>query len=102
MPGSCIPARLAIPRYPGKEPVIPASVRTALLQPFARPTRPFLTALAAAGMLGALLLTPAGHLETPPLSTIAEGTSAAAASAQPLAAPLLDSSSLGERGGGPI
>jgi soluble lytic murein transglycosylase-like protein len=65
-----------------------------VLQPFARPTRPFLTALAAAGMLGALLLTPAGHLETPPLSTLAEGTSAAPASAPPLAVPLVDSSSL--------
>jgi hypothetical protein len=82
------------PNTSGKEPVIPASVRAALLQPFSRPTRPFLTALAATGMLGALLLTPAGHLETPPLSAIVEGRPAGLPEAQPTVAPLLDSTTL--------
>ena len=82
------------PNTSGKEPVIPASVRAALLQPFSRPSRPFLTALAATGMLGALLLTPAGHLETPPLSAIAEGRPAGVPEAQPTVAPLLDSTTL--------
>ena len=41
-----------------------------MLQPFSRPSRPFLTSLAATGLAGALLLTPAAHLDTPSLSTI--------------------------------
>jgi hypothetical protein len=82
-----------IPSISGKEPVIPASARAALLQPFFRPSRPFLTSLAAAGMVGALLLTPAGHLETPPLSTLAERPTGLP-DAQGVVIPLLDSTTL--------
>lgn len=80
------------PGLSGKEPVIPASVRAVLLQPFFRPSRPFLTSLATAGMVGALLLTPAGHLETPRLSTIA-AKPAGLPDGQPMAAPV-DSTTL--------
>ena len=44
-------------------------------------------------MVGALLLTPAGHLETPPLSTIAAGRPAGVSDGPPVAAPL-DSTTL--------
>jgi soluble lytic murein transglycosylase-like protein len=73
VPGSCVPAPVAHCEHSGKEPVIPVSVSATLQQPFIRPSRPFLTALAATGLAGALLLTPATHLETPSLDIIVAG-----------------------------
>jgi soluble lytic murein transglycosylase-like protein len=78
----------------GKELVIPATVRVVLLQPFSRPSRSFLTALAAAGMVGALLLTPAGHLETPSLSTLTEERPSDLPDPQAAVTPVMDSTSL--------
>ena len=65
-----------------------------MLQPFSRPSRAFLTSLAAGGMLGALLLTPVGHFSTAPLSPPAEDPSAGLADTQPATTPLADSASL--------
>jgi transglycosylase-like protein with SLT domain len=78
----------------GKEPVIPAWVRASLLQPFSRPTRPFLTVLASAALLGALLLTPAGHLETPGLGTIVAGGADGLSGDRPADGARLDSTTL--------
>jgi soluble lytic murein transglycosylase-like protein len=49
---------------------------SAFLRPLTTPTRPFLTFLAAAGFIGALLLTPTAQLETQPFRRIvsARGT----------------------------
>lgn len=94
MPGSCVPAPLATPSYLGKEPVIPASVRALLLQPFFRPSRPFLTSLAATGLAGALLLTPAAHLNTPSLSITVAKRPAGLLSAPSATATLVDSTGL--------
>jgi Transglycosylase SLT domain len=43
-----------------------------------RPSRPFLTVLAAAGFVGALLLTPSTHMGTPPLGSLKMGKRAVA------------------------
>jgi hypothetical protein len=43
---------------------------SAFLRPLTTPSRPFLTFLAAAGFIGALLLTPTAHLDTPPVRGI--------------------------------
>ncbi len=64
-------------------------------QPFTRPSRPFLTFLAAAGFIGALLLTPPAHLETPSVSTIAAARPSFPAGARgPIPNPSADSSTL--------
>jgi soluble lytic murein transglycosylase-like protein len=76
-----------------KEPVIPATVRALLSQPFSQPSRPFLTSLAAAGLVGALLLTPAAHLETTPLSSVA-GRPTGSPIDLPTATPVVDSTTL--------
>jgi hypothetical protein len=78
----------------GKEPVIPVSVRATLQQPFIRPSRPFLTALAATGLAGALLLTPATHLETPSLNTIVASRPAELTDAPATVSTLDDSTTL--------
>lgn len=72
MPGSCVPARLAIQvTSKRKGPVIQATQSFSWKQPFSRPSRAFLTFLAAAGFVGALLLTPPAHLGTPSWKSIA-------------------------------
>jgi soluble lytic murein transglycosylase-like protein len=43
---------------------------SAFLRPLTTPSRSFVTFLAAAGFVGALLLTPAAHFDTPPLRSI--------------------------------
>ena len=47
---------------------------SAFLRPLTRPSRPFLTFLAAAGFFGALLLTPAAQLDTPPIRSVVTAT----------------------------
>jgi hypothetical protein len=49
----------------------PNSPQTAAARGRYRPSRPFLVALALCGLSGALLLTPASGLETPPIATVA-------------------------------
>jgi hypothetical protein len=95
VPGSCVPAPAAHCERSGKEPVIPVSVSAILQQPFIRPSRPFLTALAATGLAGALLLTPATHLETPSLDIIV--TSRPAELSAPATVSTLDDSTTLER-----
>lgn len=73
---------------------MPVSVRVTLLQPLSRPSRPFLTALAATGLAGALLLTPARHLETPSLDTIVAGWPTDLSAAPTAASTLVDSTTL--------
>src|SRR5688572_6770047 len=43
---------------------------SAFLRPLTAPSRPFVTFLAAAGFVGALLLTPTADFDTPPLRSI--------------------------------
>jgi soluble lytic murein transglycosylase-like protein len=57
---------------------------SAFLRPLTTPSRPFLTFLAAAGFMGALLLTPAAHFETPPLRSIVSARSATAPVRKPV------------------
>jgi hypothetical protein len=47
-----------------------AMLKTSWSQPLLRPTRPFLTVLAATGFVGALLLTPSLRLGAPPMARI--------------------------------
>jgi soluble lytic murein transglycosylase-like protein len=94
VPGSCVPASCAKPQPRRKESVIPASVRAVLLQPFYRPSRSFLTSLAATGLAAALLLTPATHLDTPSLSTIVAPRHIALLNPPSATVTLVDSTSL--------
>lgn len=96
MPGSCVPARLANDGSPARE---EAAIQTisgfSWKQPFSNPSRAFLTFLAAAGFVGALLLTPAAHLGTPSWRSIAAARpSFPAAARRPAPTPAADSTTL--------
>jgi soluble lytic murein transglycosylase-like protein len=52
---------------------------SAFLRPLTTPSRPFVTFLAAAGFVGALLLTPTADFDTPPLRSIISARSTAPA-----------------------
>lgn len=91
MPGFCVdrtrgtgaPPSSAL-RQRRRESIIHRTARSRSSNPLAAPSRPFLTILAAAGFAGALLLTPAAHVTTPPVrdlvaSGLLRGTSDAPA-----------------------
>jgi soluble lytic murein transglycosylase-like protein len=71
------------------------TLSSSLWQPLARPTRPFVTFLAAAGFVAALMLTPSAHLDSPAVSKVATGRpSWPGTDRRPLPHPSADSTTL--------
>jgi soluble lytic murein transglycosylase-like protein len=90
-----LPASRLTESAQGKELVIHPTPSSSWWQPLSKPSRPFLTFLAAAGLVGAVLLTPSAHFGTPTLSNIAaHRLSFPATTRRPIPSPPTDSSTL--------